>query len=123
MHPAACQLYTLGSRLVSFINLRGDPLGRVVADAPKCPGGLPQIGLGSTVRRTKGDDDRLKPHQARPANSRLSVDTLTFSPSLIKRGTRISRPVSSLAGLVTPPLEESPRTPGSVEATANSTNT
>src|ERR1017187_2789495 len=33
-------------------------------------------------------------HQALPANARLSVDTLTFSPSLIKRGTRISRPVS-----------------------------
>jgi hypothetical protein len=54
---------------------------------------------------------------ARPANSRLSVDTLTFSPSLIKRGTRISRPVSSVAGLVTLPLDESPRTTGSVEAT------
>src|ERR1017187_2820866 len=63
-----------------------------------------------------------KPSHARPANPRLSVDTFTFSPSLMKRGTRISRPVSSLAGLVTLPLDESPRTPGSVEATSSSTN-
>ena len=41
---------------------------------------------------------------------------------MIKRGTRISSPVSSVAGLVTLPLDESPRTPGSVEATASSTN-
>ena len=52
--------------------------------------------------------------QARPANSRVSVDTFTFSPSLMKRGTRISIPVSSLAGLVTLPLAVSPRAPGSV---------
>ena len=32
-------------------------------------------------------------------------------------GTRISRPVSSVAFLVTPPLAVSPRTPGSVDAT------
>ncbi len=51
---------------------------------------------------------------ARPANSRFSVETFTFSPSLMKRGTRISRPVSSLADLVTLPLDESPRSPGSV---------
>src|SRR5438876_10168469 len=50
---------------------------------------------------------------ALPANSRLSVDTFTFSPSLMKRGTRISRPVSSRAVLV-PPSDESPRTVGSV---------
>src|SRR5208283_2076996 len=43
--------------------------------------------------------------QARPANSRLSVETLTFSPSLMKRGTRISRPVWRRADLVTLPLE------------------
>ncbi len=52
--------------------------------------------------------------QARPANSRVSVDTLTVSPFLMKRGTRISMPVSSLAGLVTLPLAVSPRAPGSV---------
>lgn len=52
--------------------------------------------------------------QARPANSRVSVDTLIVSPSLMKSGTRISMPVSSFAGLVTLPLEVSPRTPGSV---------
>jgi len=54
------------------------------------------------------------PTQARPENSRFSVDTFTFSPSLMKSGTRISRPVSSLASLVTLPLEESPFTAGSV---------
>src|ERR1700722_15878574 len=58
---------------------------------------------------------------ALPANSRFSVDTFTFSPSLIKRGTRISRPVSSRAVLVPPP-DDSPRTAGSVSATASSTN-
>ena len=57
---------------------------------------------------------QLARNQARPANSRVSVDTLTVSPSLIKRGTRISMPVSSFASLVTLPLEVSPRTPGSV---------
>jgi len=50
---------------------------------------------------------------ALPANSLFSVDTFTFSPSLMKRGTRISRPVSSRAVLVPPP-DESPRTAGSV---------
>ena len=40
---------------------------------------------------------------ARPANSRVSVDTLIFSPSLMNSGTRISMPVSSLASLVTFP--------------------
>jgi hypothetical protein len=59
--------------------------------------------------------------QARPANSRFSVDTFTFSPSLMNRGTRISRPVSSRAGLVTVPPDESPRTPGSVDVTFSST--
>src|SRR5271156_346205 len=53
------------------------------------------------------------PTHALPANSRFSVDTFTFSPSLMKRGTRISRPVSNLAVLVPPP-EESPRIAGSV---------
>ena len=48
--------------------------------------------------------------QARPANCRVSVSTLIFSPSLIKTGTRISMPVSNLAGLVTLPLAVSPRT-------------
>ena len=36
---------------------------------------------------------------ARPANSRVSVWTFTFSPSLMNSGTRISRPVSSVAVL------------------------
>jgi hypothetical protein len=66
---------------------------------------------GSRADR-KGID--LEPTHARPANSRFSVDTFTLSPSLMKSGTRISRPVSSLADLVPLPLEESPRTPGSV---------
>ena len=55
----------------------------------------------------------LVPTHALPANSRFSVDTFTFSPSLMNRGTRISRPVSSRAVLVPPP-DESPRTAGSV---------
>ena len=42
--------------------------------------------------------DLVRTH-ALPANSRFSVDTFTFSPSLMKRGTRISRPVSSRADL------------------------
>jgi len=61
-----------------------------------------------------GHQEQSARHQARPANSRVSVDTLTVSPSLMKRGTRISMPVSSFASLVTLPLEVSPRTPGSV---------
>ena len=55
----------------------------------------------------------LEPIHALPENSRFSVETFTFSPSLMKRGTRISRPVSRRAGLVLPP-DESPRTAGSV---------
>jgi hypothetical protein len=55
----------------------------------------------------------LEPSHALPAKSRFSVETFTFSPSLMKRGTRISRPVSSRAVLVPPP-DESPRTAGSV---------
>ena len=39
----------------------------------------------------------------------------------MKSGTRISRPVSSVADLVTPPLAVSPRTPGSVYVTVSST--
>ena len=57
---------------------------------------------------------------ARPANSRVSVCTFTFSPSLMNRGTRTSRPVSSVAALVTPPLAVSPLTPGSVDTTVSS---
>src|ERR1035441_2075835 len=52
--------------------------------------------------------------QARPANSRVSVLTLTFSPSLMKVGTRSSRTVSRRASLVTAPAAVSPRTEGSV---------
>src|SRR5437879_13073781 len=63
----------------------------------------------------------LERTHALPANSRFSVDTFTFSPSLMKRGTRISRPVSSRAALVPPP-DASPRTAGSVWATTSSTN-
>src|ERR1700680_3280832 len=58
---------------------------------------------------------------ALPANSRVSVWTLTFSPSLMNRGTRISSPVSSVASLVTLPLAVSPRVPGSVYVTVSST--
>ncbi len=49
----------------------------------------------------------------RPENCPSSVVTFTFSPSLMKGGTRISKPVSSRASLVPPPLDESPRAPGS----------
>jgi len=59
--------------------------------------------------------------QARPANSFVSVWTLTISPSLMNRGTRISSPVSSRATLVTLPLAVSPREPGSVSVTVSST--
>src|SRR5205085_12355632 len=69
-------------------------------------------------RADEGDGRRA---HARPANSRVSVCTLTFSPSLMKSGTRIDRPVSSVASLVTPPLAVSPRTPGSVAVTVSST--
>jgi hypothetical protein len=62
--------------------------------------------------RQRSAIDLVRTH-ALPANSRFSVDTFTFSPSLMKRGTRISRPVSSRAFLVPPP-DESPRTAGSV---------
>ena len=58
---------------------------------------------------------------ARPANSSVSVCTFTLSPSLTNSGTRIWRPVSSVAILVTPPLAVSPRTPGSEEVTVSST--
>src|SRR5262249_5200520 len=58
---------------------------------------------------------------ARPANSRVSLCTFTLSPSLMKSGTRICRPVSSVASFVTPPLAVSPRTPGSVSLTESST--
>ena len=58
-------------------------------------------------------------YHALPANSLVSVCTFTFSPSLMKSGTRISRPVSSVASLVTPPLAVSPRTPGSVDLTVS----
>ncbi len=61
------------------------------------------------------------PSYARPANSRVSVFTLTASPILMKNGTLISRPVSSFAALVTPPLDVSPRTAGSVYSTFSST--
>ncbi len=79
--------------------------------------------LDLSRKLTRRDDSRWKGHRrasrprpayARPANSRVSVWTLTFSPSLMKSGTRISRPVSSRASFVTPPLAVSPRTPGSV---------
>ena len=66
------------------------------------------------LRQADVRDQSREPGQARPANSRVSVWTFTFSPSLMKSGTRISRPVSSVAGLVTLPLAVSPRTPGSV---------
>src|SRR5512140_1531504 len=63
---------------------------------------------------TEGGLSLSNDDQARPANSRVSVETLMRSPSLIKRGTRISRPVSSFADFVTLPLAVSPREPGSV---------
>src|SRR5439155_10748837 len=58
---------------------------------------------------------------ARPANSRVSVCTLIFSPSLMNSGTRISMPVSSVATLVTLPVAVSPRAPASAEVTARTT--
>ena len=51
--------------------------------------------------------------QARPANSRFSVETFTFSPSLINNGTFSSSPVSSRHTLFPLPLDVSPLTPGS----------
>jgi hypothetical protein len=86
---------------------------------------FPEAACGRTTTRTSHREfcssvffandlaNAAVPTHALPANSRFSVDTFTFSPSLMKRGTRISRPVSSLAVLVPPP-EESPRIPGSV---------
>jgi len=70
-----------------------------------------KMGVVAILRQRSGR--RSVPTHALPANSLFSVDTFTFSPSLMKRGTRISRPVSSLAVLVPPP-EESPRIAGSV---------
>lgn len=72
--------------------------------------------LVDRVRRIAQTSGLQKPigNQTLPANSLVSVDTLIFSPSLMKKGTRISTPVSNLAGLVTLPLAVSPRTPGSV---------
>jgi hypothetical protein len=75
--------------------------------------GSPHANTKAPILRTPDARSNQSPH-ARPANSRFSVDTFTFSPSLIKRGTRISSPVSSLASLVTLPAEESPFTAGSV---------
>jgi hypothetical protein len=76
--------------------------------------GLP-VGHSAILAALRGDRNELgRSYQARPANCRVSVSTLIFSPSLINTGTRISMPVSSLAGLVTLPLAVSPRTPGSV---------
>lgn len=74
--------------------------------------GQPPPGGGQGSRPRGGGVVSL--HQARPANSRVSVLTFTFSPSLMKRGTLISMPVSRVAGLVTLPLAVSPRLPGSV---------
>ena len=48
------------------------------------------------------------------------MSTLTFSPWLMKSGTWISWPVSSVAGLVRP-VAESPARPGSVKVIASST--
>ena len=73
-------------------------------DPRRRPGTLTGSGVKSCISGT----------HALPANSLVSVWTLTRSPSLMKSGTRISRPVSSVAGLVAPPLEVSPRKPGSV---------
>src|SRR5262245_7496661 len=71
------------------------------------------FGVGAVEDRVCAGDLRHRPPvYARPANSRVSVWTLTFSPSLMKRGTRISNPVSSVAAFVTVPLAVSPRTAG-----------
>src|SRR5437867_3367112 len=56
----------------------------------------------------------------RPRYSPVRVSTFTTSPSLRNSGTCTTAPVSSVAGLV-PPCAVSPRTPGSVRATASST--
>lgn len=50
----------------------------------------------------------------------MRVSTLIFSPVVMKSGTWIWWPVSSVAGLV-PPVERSPWTPGSVSWTTSST--
>ena len=49
----------------------------------------------------------------RPRYDESRVSTLTFSPVVMKSGTAIVWPVSSVAGLV-PPVERSPCRPGSV---------
>ena len=58
---------------------------------------------------------------ARPATSPVCVLTRTISPSLMKSGTRTTKPVSTVACLLAPPAAVSPRAPISVETTASST--
>ena len=70
------------------------------------------VRLTGSRRSTAGGG--VEARQALPANSRVSVCTLTRSPSWMNSGTRISSPVSSVAAFVTPPEAVSPRTPGSV---------
>ena len=50
------------------------------------------------------------------------VSTLTRSPMFTNRGTFTVAPVSSVAGLLPPPLAGSPRTPGSGCVTSSSTD-
>src|SRR5271167_2287439 len=70
--------------------------------------------VGSSLSNHVRSQAQLAWDQTRPANSRVSVETLILSPSLMKSGTRISIPVCSFAGLVPLPLAPSPRAPGSV---------
>ena len=114
---ARCKSRCISDRRVPALSMQPTVMegDRIFADAKYYETRAPKRGDFVVARKQRTVVKRVfDPTQARPANSRFSVDTFTFSPSLMKSGTRISRPVSSLADLVTLPLDESPRTPGSV---------
>ncbi len=71
------------------------------------------------LRPTHGLSPARERH-ARDTYSPERVSTRTTSPMLTNSGTWILAPVSSTAGFVPPPDAVSPRTPGSVSATARS---
>src|SRR5471032_1917535 len=96
---------------------RNDDDGRQAWHPADHPPRLPHVAHHVVTARLKGS----RSVYARPENSRDSVCTLIFSPSLMKSGTRISMPVSSVATFVTLPLAVSPRAPASVDVTVIST--
>ena len=97
---------------------RHDHHGRQARHPPDHPPRLPQV--AHHIRHSPLDLPDFA-RMPRPENSRDSLCTLIFSPSLMNSGTRISMPVSSVATLVTLPLAVSPRAPASVDATVIST--